>query len=352
MFGQAIVAVDESGGGRDAIALAQRLVAPDGKLTLAHVLTTPARAQLAWDSASEPAERPRSVEEHERADELLRRARDEGGIASGRSEISLETVWSPSVGRGLHELAESVGTDLLVLGSSRRGLLGRVLLRDHTRAALNGAPCAVAVAPAGYADHFGGIRRIGVGYDGSFESEQALEMARRLAAAHHAELSACTAVSVPLPTIGPGPLPITDVIEPLLHKARERIAGLGGVAALAGYGPPVEVLSSYSESVDLLVVGSRCYGAIGRLVHGSTSGELARSARSALLVLPRSSRGVPRSDDANERRSAAADRVGEAVGVAPGLGHRLRQASGEPLWRLSAPVARHIDPERGALSGG
>lgn len=95
------------------------------------------------------------------------------------------------------------------------------------------------LAPAGYCDHFGGIRRIRVGYDGSVESEQALEIARRLAAAHDAELSACTAVSVPLPVLGPGPLPVTGAIEPLLHRARERIAGLGGVVALAGYGAPV-----------------------------------------------------------------------------------------------------------------
>jgi nucleotide-binding universal stress UspA family protein len=184
-------------------------------------------------------------------------------------------------------------------------MLGRVFVGDHTRAALNGAPCAIAVAPAGYRDHFGPIRRIGVGYDGSRESEQALKIARRLAAAHHAELSACTAVTVPLPTIGPGPLPVSDMIEPLLHNARERIAELGGVEPLAGYGPPVEVLASYSTSVDLLVVGSRSYGAIGRLVHGSTSDELARTARSALVVLPRNAREVTSHADANERRSTA-----------------------------------------------
>jgi nucleotide-binding universal stress UspA family protein len=128
--------------------------------------------------------------ERERAEELLCTARDEIGAVTVGSEIAIKAVLSPSVGRGLHELAGSEGADLLVLGSSRRGLIGRVLVGDHTRAALNGAPCAVAIAPAGYCDHFGGIRRIGVGYDGSRESEHALERARRLAAAHHAELSA------------------------------------------------------------------------------------------------------------------------------------------------------------------
>ncbi|HTP21823.1 MAG TPA: universal stress protein [Solirubrobacteraceae bacterium] len=41
-------------------------------------------------------------------------------------------------------------------------------------------------------------------------------------------------------------------------------------------------------TIDLLVVGSRGYGPIGRLVHGSTSRALADAARCPLLVLTRS----------------------------------------------------------------
>lgn len=304
MFGKAIVGVEESSGGRDAIALAKRLVAPDGKLMLAHVVSTSTWEPLASRAADAAGERAKPGE-RDRAEEILRTARDQA-IASRRS-ISLKVLWSPWVGRGLHELAGIEDADLLVLGSSRRAMLGRVLVGDHTHAALNGAPCAVAVAPAGYCEHFGAVRRIGVGYDGSPESEAALEVARRLAAAHHAELSACTAVTVPLPSVGPGPLPVSEVIEPLLQNARERIAELGGVEPLAGYGPPVEVLANYSASVDLLVVGSRSSGPIGRLVHGSTSDELARTARCALLVLPRSARHAVSNENANGRQSLVID---------------------------------------------
>jgi nucleotide-binding universal stress UspA family protein len=320
MFGEIIVGADGTRRGRDAIALAEQLVAPDGKLTLTHLVTTSAWEPLA-PRAGAAGERAKPAE-RERAEELLCVARDETGVVTSESEISIKAVWSPSVGRGLHELAESEGADLPVLGSSRRGLIGRVLVGDHTRAALNGAPCAVAVAPAGYCDHFGGIRRIGVGFDGSRESERALEVARRTAAAHKAELSACTAVSVPLLAIGSGQLPVSDVIEPLLHNARERIAELGGVEPLAGYGPPADVLASYSASVDLLIVGSRSYGAIGRLVHGITSDELARTARCALLVLPRSARSVASHEDSTERRSAAID------GAVGGVRTRARESRG------------------------
>ena len=46
-----------------------------------------------------------------------------------------------------------------------------------------------------------------------------------------------------------------------------------------------------SGSLDLLVVGSRGYGPIGRLVHGSTSRELTLRAQCPLLVLTRTRRG-------------------------------------------------------------
>jgi nucleotide-binding universal stress UspA family protein len=84
----------------------------------------------------------------------------------------------------------AVEADLLVVGSSRRGLLGRVLIGDDTRAALNGAPCAIAIAPAGYSREPTPMSEIGVGYNGSPESEHALELARLLAADIGAKLSA------------------------------------------------------------------------------------------------------------------------------------------------------------------
>ena len=61
------------------------------------------------------------------AAELLEKVRDEAGV-----DAHLRWQVSGSVGRGLHELCEMIAADLLVVGSSRRGLLGRVLLGDDT----------------------------------------------------------------------------------------------------------------------------------------------------------------------------------------------------------------------------
>lgn len=64
------------------------------------------------------------------------------------------------------------------------------MIRDDTRAALNVALCAVAIAPTGYRDHPVALRAIGVGYDDSPQSEHALAIARELADLNGATLSA------------------------------------------------------------------------------------------------------------------------------------------------------------------
>ncbi|MEO6859887.1 MAG: universal stress protein [Solirubrobacteraceae bacterium] len=278
MFKSVIVGVDGEEGGRDAIALARVLRDEDGELTLAHVYQGEAHV---WRGSSPPYE----AAERERTRELLEKVREEAGI-----EAQLRWHGSPSVGRGLHELAETVGADLLVIGSSRRGLFGRVLIGDETRGALNGAPCAVAIAPAGFSRHAVAMREIGVGYDGSPESEHALGVARELAAEHGIKLSAFAAVSVPTYLAHGRSAPDATPIEKLVDEARERIAALGGVEPHAAYGRPAEELALYGASLDLLVIGSRSYGPIGRLMHGSTAQDLAHSARCPLLVLTRAAR--------------------------------------------------------------
>jgi hypothetical protein len=53
------------------------------------------------------------------------------------------------------------------------------------------------------------------------------------------------------------------------------------------YGLTGEELATFGDQVDILVVGSRGYGPIRRLVLGSTAAYLERHARCSLLVLSR-----------------------------------------------------------------
>src|SRR5579862_4113556 len=169
MFTNILIGVGERDEGRDALALAQRLLAPDGELTLAHVYHEEPPGPYRWTDTG-------GVEDRDHARALLERAAREAGV-----EAHVRWRGATSVGRGLHEIAEIIDADLLVVGSSRQGLLGRAALGHDTRAALNGAPCAIAIAPAGYGiEAPTAMREIGVGYDGSPESEHALGVARGL----------------------------------------------------------------------------------------------------------------------------------------------------------------------------
>ncbi len=276
MFEHVIVGVDGRPAGRDAIAIASRLVGPEGRLTLANVHAGETRPVDAATSEMVSEERTASHE-------LLERERAEAEV-----DAELVSFVAPSPGRGLHDLAEERGADLLCVGSCARGVLGRAMLGDDTRASLNGAPCAVAVAARGYAEHPLPLARVGVGYDGSPESEAALAAARAVAAQHRAKVVAMEVVSVPTYSFtGLTPPALGETIEALLKDARERLRALGDVEDRAVYGLAGEELAALGGDVDLLVVGSRNYGPLRRLMVGSTSGYLQRHARCSLLVLPR-----------------------------------------------------------------
>jgi nucleotide-binding universal stress UspA family protein len=273
MFRHAIVGVDGGPSGRDAVAVAKLLVADDARLVLAHVHElTPVRGASGAYGVAENAE----------SLALLEAERD-----ATAADAELLTVTASSVGRGLHYLVESQNADLLAVGSSSLSFAGRVLVGDITRAALAGAPCAVAVAPLEYAQEGGAIATVGVGYDGSPESESALAFARELAARNNATLRAMIVVE---------PAPYTAIIrgggraeatEKAMAEARDELAALAGVEGEVASGIAGEELAAFGAHLDLLIVGSRGYGPIRRLMFGGTAAYLASNARCPLLVLPR-----------------------------------------------------------------
>jgi nucleotide-binding universal stress UspA family protein len=277
MFNNILVGVDGRQGGRDAIALAAQLADPDALVTLAHIypgVFMPSHAVT-----------PGLVkEDRERAEQRLTQERADTGI-----DAQLVVTQASTVAHGLHELAEERHTDLLVLGSSHRSAFGRAMLGNDTRDGLNGAPCAVAIADAGYASQAKPFATIGVGYNGSQESEQALAAAKALAERTNARVHAHQIVSARSYMYTGLLPPAIPPIEELVRTADGQMKHLPGVEGGAEYGLPSEDLAAFSKEVDLLDVGSRGYGPIGRLVHGSTSNYLQSHARSPLLVLPRGS---------------------------------------------------------------
>jgi nucleotide-binding universal stress UspA family protein len=273
MFSHVLIAVDGREGGRDAIALVRGLAAPGTKLTLAHIYTPLLGKGGAIALPSQRAE----------AKQLLERERQLAGLEAG-----LVVRQGVTVGRGLHELAEELESDLLVVGSTRHAIVGRVLMGDDTRAAYNGAPCAIAIAPRGYAQVEHRWAWLGVGYDESPESVAALAAARELAGRHGAKVKAVQALSLQdARDDNPHAADCPQTADDVLDRGPGRLDQPPEVIGVATYGGPREELARFGAELDLLIVGSRGYGPLGRIVHGSVSSYLVKHACCPLLVLPR-----------------------------------------------------------------
>lgn len=308
MFKNLIVGVDGRPGGRDAIALATRLLTPAGKITLVNVHSGMPPTPIASSRGAEADADQDSLS-------LLQTERDEAEIAADLLSFTASTP-----GRGLHQVAERRSADLIVVGSCARGLIGRVMLGDDTKGSLNGAPCAVAIAPRGYADSPLPLATIGVGYDASQESEAALAVAKEVASEHRSLVKALEVVSIPTYAFtGVAPPALGDTVDLLLAEAKGRVEKLDGVDGRAIYGLPGEELAAFGGEVDLLVVGSRSYGPVRRLVLGSTSNFLQRHARCPLLVLPRAAEAPARRTESLSRpeRAKGESAIPQTGGSAP-----------------------------------
>lgn len=282
VFARVVVGVDGGRGGRDAIALAE-LLAEGAALTLAHAYPL--------DEDGEPQLDRRHAEDlRDDAERLLEQERADAGIVARTAAIG-----DTSAARGLQRLAERLEADLIVTGSSIRTAGAQVLIGDVARGVLTHAPCAVAIAPADHRRGPRGLQRgIGVGYDGSPEARAALGTAAALARERGTTLRLLWTVRLP----GPASLeaaPRYDwaaLGEGMFSGAEAELARvLDGLDVPADgavrTGVAADELARLADEVDLLVVGSRAWGPMRRVLLGSTSDRLAQTAASPLLVTPR-----------------------------------------------------------------
>ena len=277
--------------GRDAAALGALLArAADGELLLVAVHPEPLvvlPAELGWTAMRKHAE------------ETLRQIRDE--VAPGARTV-VETDWS--VPRALERVVAREHRTLLVVGSSRSGPEGRVRIGKRTRQLLCRFRCALAVAPRGLSSAPGRrLAHVAVGYDGSEESGAALALAGSIAVAAGAKLSVRGVVDDRLPGVGWPSLDrdqlmsmwweLTEpMVESLQTRAQAAADATGAdVAVEVTRGRPADALMELGQQADLLVIGSRRWGAAARVMLGSTGEALLHDARCPVLVVPRPAAG-------------------------------------------------------------
>lgn len=282
MFTTIVVGVDGLQGGRDALALAQRIGdLAGGELVAVHVHPYEPFPLRGLRTDIEALAR-------EEAQALLEGQLAEAGVPA-RAIATAET----SPGRGLHRIAEGLEADLIVIGSPHRGPLGRVVAGDTARAVIQGATRPVLVARPGAAAPFAG-RTVGVGYDGSPESHAALAWAGRFALATGGAIHVLCAAEPPqgfAPSISYGINWVAlaperrEYAETLVAEA---VAELGnGATGEAVVGVARDELVRLSERVDLLVLGSRGYGPVRRALLGGSSDRIVHAAACPVIVVPR-----------------------------------------------------------------
>lgn len=276
-----LVGFDGSDGGRDALELARLLTSrPAGSALVASVLFG---GPLPIDLAGLDEEEAREAEP------MFEQAR------AKLAGIDLETraYGGASPAAILTTLAEKEDFDAIVVGSPHRGVLGRVVLGSVATSLLNGAPTDVAVAPTGYAedDHLT-LGDIAVAYDGSPEAKFALRRAEGLARAFNARIKLLTVVVPPLatPVMVPGAYAPESPPEPgrVIREGIDSVDSALSVESTRLDGDPaIQLLQACEEGVDLLVLGSRGYGPLTRVLVGSVSREVIRKAGCPVLSVRR-----------------------------------------------------------------
>ena len=282
MYRKILVGYDDSDQAKDALALGKQLADATGAdLVAAGVF----QFDPMW-GGFDPHFRDAEVEYARKIEEA---AKSVGAEA--------EATPSSSPARGLHELAEEIGADLIVIGSTSHGRVGQTLAGSVGVALLHGSPCAVAIAPNGYREQSGnGIASIVVGFDGLEESGLALVAATQLASRIDAKVKLVAVAEPPAISLGKGgnvgrhelTEAIQDEMRKRLTEAREAIPDDIESEATLITGDPVEALVNVAKVPGtLLMVGSRGYGPLRRVLLGSVSTELVRSAPCPLIVTPR-----------------------------------------------------------------
>lgn len=275
-----LVGYDPGDDARDGVALARDLADEGSRVELVHVVG--AKAPLAFGPTRlSPSEVPGAGRFFAPATELLDPIPAEGHVYAGGS-----------VAHVLTEVAAEEEADLIVIGPGHRGAVGRTFLGSVAHGLLHGAPAPVAIAPRGYARRprvAAGL--IAVAYDGTPEAEAALGYAEGLALATGARLRLLAVAAIPatpatmLGYTPPMPKPAAAVLADGLATVDPDVDAETRVLddhSIAG-----AIVADCGTEVDLLVVGSRGYGAFSRVMIGSVAAGLVHESRCPVIVVPR-----------------------------------------------------------------
>jgi nucleotide-binding universal stress UspA family protein len=216
----------------------------------------------------------------------------------------VKTEFWPLGGRSapsaLHQAAEEFSAGMLVVGSAHEEKGGIINPGSVADRLMHGAPCPIAVIPAGWTAG-GGLNVLGVAYVDSEEGREALQAAATLARRAGAKLRVLTAIkpkqygkeagdlpgheSSTYDEVGTSENAVAEGVRPLVKGDDLEIEF--DVSAQ----DPGDFLVAASENVDLLICGSRGYGPRKAVLLGGVSRRIAQDARCPVIILARGTEG-------------------------------------------------------------
>jgi len=284
-----VVGYSADSGGREAVELGRMLAA--GTDAVLHLCTVVADRHLFETMPAVDLEYVSFLSRQARA------ALDETASAVGGTvpvEPHVQPAGSPAA--GLVELAETLGAEMIVLGSARGGL-ARLVVGSTTDDLLHSAPLPLALATREFRAPAGPLARVTCGVAGGPGREAAVEVAVRLATSHGVPLRLATLLvaNQQMGQAGAG----FDAERPVLAEWRAKVGALHDQVRV-GLGTDLQAESgiaegdSWEEALDtlgwadaeVLVVGSGQHGRAHRLFLGSHANKIVRSSPVPVVAAP------------------------------------------------------------------
>jgi nucleotide-binding universal stress UspA family protein len=224
-------------------------------------------------------------------------------VADLADDLDVSTVihQSTSIPTGLIELAANYSANLVVVGSSSSGLLGRVGLGSVTERLVHTASVPVAIAPRGYASGSAAVCRVTAAYGGEADVNGLVAAAAELAKKWSVPLRIVSFTVRPVRMFA-GSIELSaeelvvqqwsrrtfDDIVKQLNVVRARIP-VPDVDVVVGSGhdwrEAVEAVSW--QMGDILVLGSGAAGPATHVFLGSAASKILRHAPVPVMIVPR-----------------------------------------------------------------
>jgi nucleotide-binding universal stress UspA family protein len=219
----------------------------------------------------------------------------------GDLDISVTAHQSTSIPRGLIELVDQHSADLVVVGSSSSGLLGRVALGSVTERLVHTAEVPVAIAPRGYPFNPVAIQRLTAAYGGSADATGLIQTAAELAQQWSVRLRIASFTVRPSTLFGGSiersaeDLVVRRWTRKTMDAALSQLSDARATIAIPDVDVVVGAGTEWDEAVnniawqsgDMLLLGSGAAGAKAQVFLGSAAAKILRHTPVPVMIVPR-----------------------------------------------------------------